>query len=157
MCHPDQMTQPLFARISLTRHARIKCRACGARYGAAFGPSACTGLAVAPPVLGGRNGDRDNTGGSMVIEGSLSASAVWRFHTVFDGGTFSDSGVSANFDVHRNYEWPIIRPRSGSPAMRRRSSPLSSGSADLPAAAGSGARSRYSVRLMRGRNFWRRA
>src|SRR5207253_5631571 len=57
-------------------------------------------------------GDRDNTGGSMVIEGSLSAKAVWRFHTVFDGGTFSDSGVSANFDVHRNYEWPIIRPRS---------------------------------------------
>src|SRR5438105_6664346 len=57
-------------------------------------------------------GDSENTGGSMLIEGSLSARAVWRFHTVFDGGTFSDSGVSANFDVHRNYEWPIIRPRS---------------------------------------------
>src|SRR5438105_15720953 len=56
--------------------------------------------------------DRNNTGGSMVIEGSLSANAIWRFHTVFDGGTFSDSGVSANFDVHRRYEWPIIRPRS---------------------------------------------
>src|SRR5438105_4708816 len=29
-------------------------------------------------------GDRANTGGSMTIEGSLSAKAVWRFHTVFD-------------------------------------------------------------------------
>src|SRR5205823_2837714 len=57
-------------------------------------------------------GDSANIGGSMTIEGSLSAKAVWRFHTVFDGGAFSDSGVSANFDVHCNYEWPIIRPRS---------------------------------------------
>ena len=52
----------------------------------------------------------------MAIEGSLSARAVWRFHTVFDGGTFSDSGVSANFDVHRSYEWPIVRPRSAADA-----------------------------------------
>src|SRR5439155_24363570 len=61
-------------------------------------------------------GDSANTGGSMLIEGSLSAQAIWRFHTVFDGGTFSDSGVSANFDAHRTYEWPIIRPRSAADA-----------------------------------------
>ena len=53
---------------------------------------------------------------SPLLTGSLSAKAVWRFHTVFDGGTFSDSGVSANFDVHRSYEWPIIRPRSAADA-----------------------------------------
>src|SRR5438876_10248426 len=52
----------------------------------------------------------------MRIGGSLSAKAAWRFHTVFDGGTFSDSGVSANFDVHKSYEWPVIRPRSAADA-----------------------------------------
>src|SRR5207253_770588 len=61
-------------------------------------------------------GDSPNTGGSMEIDGSLSAKAIWRFHTVFDGGTFSDSGVSANFDVHKSYEWPVIRPRSAADA-----------------------------------------
>src|SRR5207253_2792140 len=57
-------------------------------------------------------GDRANTGGSMVIDGSLSARAIWRFHSVLEGGDYSNSGTSANFDVHQSYEWPIIRPRS---------------------------------------------
>src|SRR5207253_2386310 len=61
-------------------------------------------------------GDRVNTGGLYLSEGLISAKAIWRFHTGLPGRTFSDAGVSANFDVHRSYEWPIVRPRSAADA-----------------------------------------
>src|SRR5205807_1007653 len=61
-------------------------------------------------------GDRTNTGGSMSIRGDLLHRAIWRFQSVSNSGDYSTPGMSANFDVHRSYEWPIIRPRSAADA-----------------------------------------